>query len=633
MQASQETKIEKATPKKKSFVYKKAILETVKESKIKDNVIKLLRDFLNQPKIKALPENSEIPFEDFIEFASQTMKSPHALDFLNDKDFTKKPYANFFKIWMGKLSERLLFEGYPDKQNLVIGYLDIRTLMNVSMVDKTRNKWARIELDKKIKALLKLSKIRLEHFASHYYQNYADRAWAVFQDLYPDYRFSPVARHFYIMLHIGDDAVKKQLAGDHFTKGYMNGRRHKFEEKLYGPHPLTLAVQQGHINLVHFLLTKKLKKKLKFDLPRYVMHDEHPLEAAARTGRREIVEILLQAYDVINIQGTELGLAAEGGFHEIAIRLKATKAEFKLSTNTFKKVASKGDKEMLQIILPLDKTNSAHHPDVIIEAARHGHVEVVKLLHESKVDITQHDNGKTAIAYAVVAKHTETARYLLENKADANQTLLNGINWRLLHAASGATFNDFNFSWDVFRDYSRPNISTIVSPELISLLLDHKADIHARAPDGSAALHFAARSGSTAAVKVLLDKGADTKIRNDKKCVAAEFAANDEVRQVFLQHEAAALNAEIEKQRAESKKMEDSKETQPMVLSTVPGAMFSQPPAVSSSLDAMQIMTARLLLPINDKEKQHFASLARIIEIALQMQSETTPAINALVKL
>lgn len=59
---------------------------------------------------------------------------------------------------------------------------------------------------------------------------------------------------------------------------------------------------------------------------------------------------------------------------------------------------------------------------------------------------------------------------------------------------------------------------------LVALLLDHGARIDARSPNGSTALMMAARYGSETSVQILLARGADAILRNERELTAADFA-------------------------------------------------------------------------------------------------------------
>jgi uncharacterized protein len=64
------------------------------------------------------------------------------------------------------------------------------------------------------------------------------------------------------------------------------------------------------------------------------------------------------------------------------------------------------------------------------------------------------------------------------------------------------------------------------STELLAMLLDRGAEINALAPNGSTPLMMAARFGPEDSVKLLVQRGADTKLLNDRNLSAADLARN-----------------------------------------------------------------------------------------------------------
>jgi len=64
-------------------------------------------------------------------------------------------------------------------------------------------------------------------------------------------------------------------------------------------------------------------------------------------------------------------------------------------------------------------------------------------------------------------------------------------------------------------------------PEFVRLLLEKGAPVDARSPNGSTPLMMAARYGSEASVDLLLARGADPKLRNQRDLTAADFARMD----------------------------------------------------------------------------------------------------------
>ncbi len=140
------------------------------------------------------------------------------------------------------------------------------------------------------------------------------------------------------------------------------------------------------------------------------------------------------------------------------------------------------------------------------------------------------EQGQTAFVVALRAESFKVADLLLRN-ASFQVDALNGAGETalMLAALKGQT------EWvkrlldkgaAVNRDGWTPLHYAATGPEagLVKLLLERGAMINARSPNGSTALMMAARYGNEESVKVLQDRGADARLRNDRELNAADFA-------------------------------------------------------------------------------------------------------------
>ncbi|WP_394778938.1 ankyrin repeat domain-containing protein [Undibacterium sp.] len=113
-------------------------------------------------------------------------------------------------------------------------------------------------------------------------------------------------------------------------------------------------------------------------------------------------------------------------------------------------------------------------------------------------------NGDTALMIASYMGNVEAVNKLIAADAEVNRP-----GWTPLHYAAAKG-----------------------DPAVIAILLENYAYIDAASPNHTTPLMMAARSGKTAAVKLLMDEGADVTLKNDVGMTALDFAVDLELKEI-----------------------------------------------------------------------------------------------------
>ena len=134
----------------------------------------------------------------------------------------------------------------------------------------------------------------------------------------------------------------------------------------------------------------------------------------------------------------------------------------------------------------------------LLLAIREPSLKVVSvLLAWEKIDVNARNaKDENPLMLASIKGMTALAKQLIDKDADVNKP-----GWTPLHYAA-----------------------THCHLELMNLLLEHHAYIDASSPNGSTPLMLAAMYGTPAAVKLLLEAGADPSLRNEQNLTAIDFA-------------------------------------------------------------------------------------------------------------
>lgn len=224
---------------------------------------------------------------------------------------------------------------------------------------------------------------------------------------------------------------------------------------------LTLACHGGHSELVSLLLSKGA------DIEHRDKKGFTPLILAATAGHVEVVELLLDHGADMEAQSertkdTPLSLACSGGRYEVV--------ELLLSRGANKEHRNVSDYTPLSL------------------AASGGYVNIIKLLLSHGAEINSRTGSKLGISPLMLAAmngHTAAVKLLLDMGSDINAQIETNRNTALTLACFQGRH------------------------EVVSLLVDRKANIEHRAKTGLTPLMEAASGGYVEVGRVLLDKGAD----------------------------------------------------------------------------------------------------------------------------
>jgi len=276
---------------------------------------------------------------------------------------------------------------------------------------------------------------------------------------------------------------------------------------------LTLACAGGHEELVTLLLSRGADNEHR-DKKGFT-----PLILAATAGHDKVVEILLNHGADIEAQSertkdTPLSLACSGGRYEVVeilLSRGANKEHRNVSDYTpLSLAASGGYTNIIKLLLAHgaeinSRTGSKLGISPLMLAAMNGHTAAVKLLLDMGSDINAQieTNRNTALTLACFQGRHEVVSLLLDRKANVEHRAKTGLT-PLMEAASGG--------------YT----------EVGRVLLDKGADVNAAPVPSSrdTALTIAADKGHYRFVELLLSRGAQVDVRNKKGNSSLWLAAN-----------------------------------------------------------------------------------------------------------
>ena len=276
--------------------------------------------------------------------------------------------------------------------------------------------------------------------------------------------------------------------------------------------PLWLAVMNRNAELTEMLL------KAGADPNATLPSGETILMTAARAGNAEVAQSLIQRGAKVDAAGPAFGetalMLAAGENHAGVIRvlLQNGAALNGRSTKLTYKQDRFGLEGVLTILPPGNWTP-------LMYAAREGALDAARVLAEAGADLNAADpDGTTTLLLAITNSHYDTAALLVEKGADVNLTDSTGMG--PLFAAV-----DMNIQGEIFGRPAKASRDKLTPVALMRVLLDHGANPNAgllkstlqraHTPgeptlgDGATPLARAARAGDTAAIELLVARGAN----------------------------------------------------------------------------------------------------------------------------
>ena len=298
----------------------------------------------------------------------------------------------------------------------------------------------------------------------------------------------------------------------------------------YGVTPLSLAADNASAELVDVLL------KAGADAKAVIKDGETVLMAAARTGSPRAVQMLIEYGAPVDAREARMGetalmWAVAENHPEAATLLIAHGADVNLRSSDLKFPKDRFGLEGVLTILPHGRWTP------LMYAARQGSLEAARVLVDAGADKNARDPDlSTPAIIATINGHYDVAAMLVERGADPNLTDTAGM--AVLYAAV-----DMNMPAEIYGRPNRKSTSTISALELMTGLLEHGANPNAQLRSatvqrahtpgdgllgaGSTPLMRAARTGDAAAMRILLEHGADPAMTTNNHTTALMFAAGN----------------------------------------------------------------------------------------------------------
>lgn len=330
--------------------------------------------------------------------------------------------------------------------------------------------------------------------------------------------------------------------------------------------PLLLAAEAGHWRTIIALLRRGANPNLYDDQGRT------PLSQAARNGHEDAVDVLLAAHNPnldLNARDamgrTALLLAAENGHIDIVTSLLEHKADPSMvdfgRKKAWQKAMDKGFVSIVELLLPESSQNVGDRRDIneaLLMASRRGWTPLAKVLLGKGADPNfQNRERCTALHMAAMNGHRDMVEALLAKRSIFPIEDMKGRT-ALLQATEhgfGSIMGILLARDEVKADVNGWKVSNALLlaaekgyTKIVELILESSkrdgnfgVNLDIRTPAQKTAMALAAANGNGTIVELLLDRGADSSIRDVHGRSALQHAAwggCDDVVEILLKHKA-----------------------------------------------------------------------------------------------
>ena len=289
-----------------------------------------------------------------------------------------------------------------------------------------------------------------------------------------------------------------------------------------------------------------------------LVNDITPLMIASSCGHTETVDVLLQGGGNVNSTDNDgysplvYAITGHKSLQVIEQLLKsgAQPNVFINGQNIADKVREEGREDICKLLEQFNVLNTTqkekeekqqlkHSSELtipIIDAAKIGNIEVVKLLLTKNVDVNiQNEEGQTTLMEASQNGHTQIVELLLKKNADVNIQNKKGVTALMLASQNGHAqviklLLKENADVNIQIEDGRTGLvlaSQNGHTQIVELLLKENADVNIQKEDGQTALMLASQNGHTQIVELLLKENADVNIQKESGGTALMLASQN----------------------------------------------------------------------------------------------------------